>query len=80
MQFRNTGSEFFPKEVTETASELQDIGTKITSIRDADLKEMNDYVRAYSELAPLLDNYDRQLQQITDLYGKPANRIRVLLT
>ena len=46
-------------ELTGTASELQDTGARITSIRDADMKDMNDYVRAYSEMAPLLDDYDR---------------------
>lgn len=62
------------EEVNETAAELQDTGAKITSIRDADLKEMNDYIRAYSELAPLLDDYDRQLQKITDLYSQARQR------
>jgi hypothetical protein len=52
-------------EITETALELQDTGTKITSLRDADLKDMNDYIRAYSEMAPLLNDYDRHLQRIT---------------
>jgi len=62
------------EEVNETAAELQDTGAKIAGIRDADLKEMNDYVRAYSELAPLLDDYDRQLQKITDLYSQARQR------
>jgi hypothetical protein len=30
------------KEMTEAASELQDTGERITSIRDADMKDMND--------------------------------------
>ena len=58
------------EEITETASQLQDTGEKIMSIRDADLKDMNDYIRAYSEIAPLLDDYDRHLQKITDLYSQ----------
>ena len=62
------------EEVNDTAAELQDTGAKITSIRDADLEEMNDYFRAYSELAPLLDDYDRQLQKITDLYSQARQR------
>ena len=59
------------EEVNDTGAELQDTGAKITSIRDVDLKEMNDYVRAYSELAPLLDDYDRQLQKTTNLQPSP---------
>ena len=62
------------EEVNDTGAELQDTGAKIASIRDADLKEMNDYVRAYSELAPLLDDYDRQLQRITELYTQARQR------
>jgi hypothetical protein len=58
------------EEITETSSELQDVGEKITAIRDADLKDMNDYIRAYSEIAPLLDDYDRDLNRITDLYNQ----------
>src|SRR5215469_416362 len=57
-------------EINRTASELQDTGARITSIRDADMKDMNDYIRAYSEIAPLLDDYDRHLQRITDLYSQ----------
>src|SRR5215469_2213894 len=66
-------------EITETASELQDTGARITSIRDVDMKEMNDYIRAYSEIAPLLDDYDRHLQRITDLYYEAHERDRSLL-
>lgn len=62
------------EEMTETASELQDTGERITSIRDADMKNMNDYIHAFSEMAPLLDNYDRKLQRITDLYNQARER------
>jgi DNA-binding FrmR family transcriptional regulator len=41
------------EELTETASELQDTGARITSIRDAQMKSMDDYVRAFSEIGPL---------------------------
>jgi len=58
------------EQITETASELQETGSRITSIRDADLKGPNDYVRAFSEIRPLLDSYDRELQRITDLYNQ----------
>jgi len=58
------------EQITETASELQETGSRITSIRDTDLKGPNDYVRAFSEIRPLLDSYDRELQRITDLYNQ----------
>jgi hypothetical protein len=66
-------------ELTGTASELQDTGARITSIRDVEMKDMNDYIRAYSEMAPLLDDYDRHLQRITDLYNEARERDRRLL-
>ena len=66
-------------EINGTASELQDTGTRITSLRDAGMKDMNDYIRAYSEMAPLLDDYDRHLQRITNLYNAARERDRRLL-
>jgi hypothetical protein len=62
------------EDLTETAAELQDTGEKIMSIRDADLKDMNDYIRAYDQISPLLDDDDRQLQKITDLYNQARKR------
>ena len=66
-------------EITETSSELQHTGARITSIRDSDMKDMNDYIRTYSEIVPLLDAYDRHLQRITDLYNEARERDRRLL-
>jgi hypothetical protein len=68
------------EELTETASELQDAGARITSIRDADMKHMDDYIRAFSEIGPLLDTYDRHLQEITDLYNQAHDRDKRLLS
>jgi hypothetical protein len=68
------------EEITETASELQDTGSRITNIRDADMRDMNDYVRAFSEIGPLLDTYDRELQRITDLYNQSRDRDKRLLS
>jgi hypothetical protein len=67
------------EEMTETASELQDTGERITSIRDADMKNMDDYIRAFSEMVPLLDSYDRELHKITDLYNQRHERETKLL-
>ena len=57
-------------EITGTAWDLQDTGARITGIRDAEMKDMNDSIRAYSEIAPLLDAYDRHLHRITGLYNE----------
>lgn len=66
-------------EITGTASELQDTGARVMSMRDADMKDMNDYIRAYSHMEPLLTDYDKQLQRITDLYNQARERDRRLL-
>lgn len=44
------------------------------------MKSMDDYVRAFSEIGPLLDNYDRHLQRITDLSNQAHERDKGLLT
>jgi hypothetical protein len=67
------------EELTETASELQDTGARIANIRDAEMKNMDDYIRAFSEIGPLLDTYDRHLQRITDLYNEACERDKRLL-
>jgi len=67
------------EEMTDTASELQDTGTKITGMRDAQMRDMNDYIRAYSEMGALLDTYDRQLHRINDMYNEAQKRDKRLL-
>jgi hypothetical protein len=67
------------EELTETASELQDTGARIANIRDAEMKNMDDYIRAFSEIGPLLDAYDRHLQRITNLYNEARERDKRLL-
>src|SRR5947207_14180807 len=47
------------EELSETASELQDTGARIANIRDAEMKNMYDYVRAFPELGPRLDTSAR---------------------
>jgi len=38
------------------------------------MRDMNDYIHAYSEMGPLLDTYDRHLQRIIDLYNEAQKR------
>ena len=66
-------------EINGTAWESQGAGTRITDIRDADMKDMNDYIRAYSPMEPLLNDYDRHLQRITDLYNQARESDHALL-
>ena len=43
------------------------------------MRDMNDYIRACSQVEPLLNDYDKQLQRITDLYNQAQERDRKLL-
>jgi hypothetical protein len=43
------------------------------------MKNMDDYVRGFSEIGPVLDTCDRHLQRITDLYNEARERDRRLL-
>jgi hypothetical protein len=43
------------------------------------MKDMNDYIRAYSQMESFLNDYDKQLQRITDLYNQARERDRRLL-
>jgi hypothetical protein len=43
------------EEPSKTAAELQDTGARIASIRDTEMKNMDDYVGAFSEIGPLWD-------------------------
>ena len=39
-----------PQELTQTGSELQDTRARIANLRDAEMKNMDDYIRAFSEI------------------------------
>lgn len=43
------------------------------------MKDRNEYARAFSQISPLLDTYDRELRRITDLYVESRVRDRSLL-
>ena len=66
-------------EITGAASELQDTGARLMSIRDADMKDMNDYIRSYSQMEPLVNDYENKLQKITGPYSEARERDRRLL-
>lgn len=67
-------------EITGTASDLQETGARIMDIRDADMNDMNEYIRAFSQMEPLLNDYDRDLQRYTDLYNQARDRERSLFS
>jgi hypothetical protein len=55
-------AQMIPSEV-----ELQTTGARISGIKDHKFKTMAEYVDAYVKVAPLLDDYDHELQEYADL-------------
>jgi hypothetical protein len=54
--------------------ELQTTGAEISGIKDHEFKTMAEYVRAYVQVAPLLDDYDHELQAYADLCESARRR------
>jgi hypothetical protein len=61
-------------EIARRGTDLQGLGAQITSIRDADLKSMNDYISAYAQIEPMQKEYDQKLQQFSDLFRLAQER------
>lgn len=54
--------------------ELQTTGAEISGIKDHEFKTMAEYVRAYVQVGPLLDDYDHELQAYADLCESARRR------
>jgi len=54
--------------------ELQTTGARISGIKDHEFKTMAEYVDAYVQVAPLLDDYDHELQAYADLSERARRR------
>jgi hypothetical protein len=54
--------------------ELQTTGARISGIKDHELKTMAEYVGAYVQVAPLLDDYDHKLEAYADLCNRAQRR------
>jgi hypothetical protein len=54
--------------------ELQTTGARISGIKDHKFKTMAEYVDAYVQVAPLLDDYDHELQEYADLCERARRR------
>lgn len=53
--------------ITESTSELVKTGGKISAIKQRELKTTGDYIQAYSEIEPLLDDFDGELQKCSEI-------------
>ena len=54
--------------------ELQTTGAEISGIKDHEFKTMAEYVNAYVQVAPLLDEYDHKLEAYADLCKRAQRR------
>jgi hypothetical protein len=63
-------------QITQTEAELRAIGARITDLKDHEFNTMADYVTAYARVEPLLKDYDRKLQEYSNLCDTAQERDR----
>jgi|SRR5712664_2159815 len=63
-------------QITQTEAELRAMGARIADVKDHEFKTMAEYVAAYAQIEPLLTQYDRKLQEYSELYNTAQQRDR----
>ena len=61
-------------QITQTEAELRAMGARIADVKDHEFKTMAEYVAAYAQIEPLLTQYDRKLQEYSELYNTAQQR------
>jgi hypothetical protein len=61
-------------QVAQSESELRTLGAQIAAIKDHQFRTMSEYVAAYARVEPLLKDYDRKLQQYSELCSTAQQR------
>jgi hypothetical protein len=61
-------------QMIRSEAELQTNGAEISGIKDHEFKNMAEYVNAYVQVAPLLDDYDHKLEAYADLCKRAQRR------
>lgn len=54
-------------QIKQSEMELQETGGRIANIKDHEFKTMAEYINAYAQIEPLLNDYDHKLQAYADL-------------
>ena len=54
-------------QITQSEMELQETGARIANIKDHEFKTMAEYINAYQQIEPLLNDYDHKLKAYDDL-------------
>ncbi len=61
-------------QIVQAEGELRTFGARIASIKDHEFRTMGEYVAAYAQIEPLLTEYDRKLQEYSDLCNTAQQR------
>jgi hypothetical protein len=72
LRSRYRKDEAITAEIARAESDLRERGAEIASIKDANLRSMNDFIAAYAQVEPLEKEYDQKLQKFTELLYKDA--------
>ena len=63
-------------QIVGSEAELRATGARIAQIKDHEFGSMPEYVNAYTQVEPLLGDYDRELQEYGDLCNRAQQRDR----
>lgn len=76
--FQNGNDRVLNEKITSATNELVGVEKKIGAIKQRDLKTTSDYIQAYSEIEPLLPEFDSKIQQCVEIYedGRQLNERR----
>jgi hypothetical protein len=71
---QNHEDHFLTAQMIQTETNLKTTGARIADIKDRHFTSMADYINAYSQIAPLLDDYDHKLHEYVDLCNRAQLR------
>jgi hypothetical protein len=61
-------------QMTQSEARLKTTGARIADIKDREFKSMADYVNAYAQVEPVLNDYDHTLREYVDLCNRAQLR------
>lgn len=71
---QNGNDRIFVNQIDKSAAELKEVGGKIGSLKQRDLKTTADYITAYSEIEPLRLDFDSKIQHCAAIYREARQR------
>lgn len=73
---QNHNGRILTAQMARIEGELKATGAKIADIKDHELNTMPDYVKAYAQIEPLLNEYDQKLREYSELCDTAQKRER----